>query len=308
MYSWWLYRALNVFNDSPLKRHPVYKHERRHLMAQTNVFDRGIRAAVIVGSTLMFMLALWASDSLNPTILCLLPFCWFGPMVVVLPLMPLWVLPISIVVAPVVAQNRVRHTWDLLRITAVDPRDLLLALTRASVERLRGLLMWLLMALIPLGMIVGTGFAEAVLFKLEDRAISTDGLTPLFLGAVLWLFGVIVIIVDRVQQLLMMCVGALAGGTFAGRSMRSAMLSGAVWALALWVAEIGTTALVVIVTPGLRVDKSFDIALSVLIGPLPSYLVALPVEWALLAMLLTLLAREAAIRLLWQSALRAARV
>lgn len=307
MYSWWLYRALNVFNDSPLKRHPVYKHERRHLMAQTNLFDRGIRAAVVVGSTLMFMLGLWVSGSLNPTILCLLPFCWFGPMVVVLPLMPLWVLPISIVVAPVVAQNRLRNTWDLLRVTAVTPGDLLLALTRASIERLHGLLLWLLMALIPLSMIVGTAFAEIALETLNEHGISSDAdSTPVLVGASLWLLGAILIIVDRIQQLVMMSVGALAGGTAAGRSMRSAMLSGAVWALSLWVAEIGITTLVVLVTPGLRADQSGDIVLSVLVGPLPSYLVALPIEWAVAAIGLTLLIREGVIRLLWHGALRAA--
>ena len=107
------------------------------------------------------------------------------------------------------------------------------------------------------------------------------------------------IIIDRLQQLMMMSLGALASGTAAGRSVRSAVWAGALTALGLWLVELLITAVLMVALPGARGERVYDILISLFAGPMPGYLLALPVGWSLLAMVLTLVLREVIMRALW---------
>ncbi len=301
MLSWRLFRVLNVFNLHPIRRHPVYRRERRHLRAHSPLLTGGLSWLVVLLSVGVLAFGAWGTRGFDPALICVLPLCWFAPLLVILPAVPVWILPLSMGLAPAVALNRGRGRWTLVCVTPQDRDEVLMALARAALERLRSLLVWMLAALLLPSWLIGTAFAEALLrYNAQHDVLGTqDRVTLAAVGVLLWAFGALVMYADRLQQVIVMGTGAFLGGALAGRSVRAAVLYGALAAWGLWTIEIGIGGGVVLLLPGSPQDKALAVVITLVAGPVPGYMVALPLAWALLAVALTLLLREAILRGLW---------
>lgn len=312
MLSWRLFRALNIYTWPPARLRRIYHLQRYHVMTRGTRLDRGAGIAAVVGVVIVFLFGVWTTQGFDTSLICLLPVCVFGAFLVLLPAMPVWILPLSVTLAPAVAAHRQRGTWDLLRITPLESATLLCGIARAALERLRPLLNGLLVALATLGIVFGIVFVQALLPPLNDLLNEPEQTTLAGIGALLWFAGGMLLFVDRVQQLLLIGIGALAGGTWGSRAessqpVRAATLAGALLALVLWLVEILANAALIWLLPGVPQAKRADILISLFAGPLPGYFVALPVDWALLAIAIMLLLREIALRVVWSVALYAAR-
>ena len=112
---------------------------------------------------------------------------------------------------------------------------------------------------------------------------------------------------DRAQQFAVMALAAL-GVSATARGSRSALPSGVAAAFLIWLIDLSLAALVVTFGPPGGVGSAGIRSMALIaLGPLGAYLLEWSLTRALLAALLTLLAREAAAQALWRATLRAAR-
>ncbi len=173
-----------------------------------------------------------ATISLTSVLCCLFPLFVLSPSLV------LWVLPLSLALAPSVVRERERRTWDTLRATPLSLESILLSKAAGILSWLRGPLRngqaVIVLAAISTGLILLIRLREGV-------GTIQDGLPPLGLGVVaLWvvaLLGAALFMADRAPQYGLMAVAALAVSVVAA-SERSAPVSAAVAVFGVWLVDI----------------------------------------------------------------------
>lgn len=225
------------------------------------------------------------------------------PLVIMLPSPLLWILPLSLSLAPLVVRERECGTWDLLRVTPYSTEYLLLAKMAGALWWMAGMINRLRSVILVYGLIVGgitlffgTGIQE---FSPPDR-LREWALVYVPVGMIIFLF-------DRMQLFAVMVVAALAAGA-SSSSVRSALvrtLSAVFGALVLDMALVWLV-LIVAVQPSLEYPLLSIIAL-ISFGPPLVYRAELALIPALLAIFGTFAVRAVVFRLLWRYTVSAAR-
>lgn len=312
--SWRLYRTLNIFRRHVITRHPVFRREQwysraRHYRFGT-WFNRGIGCLLTVSCGIYFAAAVPGSES-GLNVLCA-PLCCIGPVALIVIVMPLWTLPLSFALSPIVIRERTRGTWDLLRITLLGIDGVIVAKVRSALETIRPLLRYFMLGTIIVGLIVGAMFAALIMaytgllegiFDTYSRYGDDRPSTLILLGTglVLGTLGMALYIADRVQQFVCMGIAALAAGTSVGRDRRGAVLYGIGTALGVWMVEVLFATLLFLLLATERELVTSGIAFILVAGPMPGYMMLALAPWRMLiALIVTFTAREVALRWLWQ--------
>ncbi len=309
-FSWDLYRALNIYRRHSITRHPAYTH---HVARRStrgirfrSCLNWGVGGLVIMG---VFLFVALAGDSAS----CVTPLCCLLPIALAVMFLPLWTVPLSLALAPVIVHERTRGTWDLLRVTLLDLDTLIIAKARSALKGMRPLLNYLLVALLLMGLAVGLVFAAMILLWTEDfdpfgsGSSSDSGLPLLIAGIAIGAVGLILFLADRVQQILCMGIAALAAGTSARKDARGAVLFGIGTALGVWVAEYVVALLIMFLLMTEPEIISISIWTVLFMGPMPGFLVLAASPWRMLiAFGMMFSAREYALRGLWRWVLNAA--
>lgn len=301
MYSLRLLNALNILRrrHHPLAQHPVYlRDETSRLIRERRKRRRNrIMAAIVIPLGLLG----WrqATGALDPAQMlgCV------GPILVMYTFMVLWTLPLGATISPALAEERTRGTWDLVRITPLEDTPLLLAKMRTRTHELADYFGGMLLMLILFAGVIGLWFAAAVLIAFGVAYEPQTRVLVVMCASV----GGLIFFMDRLQQLLMMGVGAMTGGAL-NQSSRAASALGFLVALLLWVAEIVWTVGVLLITDVPEHGYLEEgILLAFTLGPMPAFVINFPLLWLVLLIVSTFVLREVVIRVLWRWALRAMR-
>ena len=225
--------------------------------------------------------------------------------VLLIPSLLVWAVPLGVVLAPVVVGDRERGTWDMLRVTPLSTETILLSKARGALWRLHYGFSALRMTLILASVIPGV--ASLGLIEHTNRSVGDVPSTLVCGGAmVIIVVGAALFLIDRAQQFVFMILAALAVSASAGSS-RMALPGATVAALAAVFAEIGAGIVLLAVLPGSAgVSVQTWFAVLIMFGPMANALANLPFVSAMVGVTLILVGRETAVRLLWRWAVHAA--
>lgn len=307
--SWRLYRVLNIFSGHPITRYAAYWHAQRRmpsgLVYEPGPWFNSVITMVLITSSCGAMMAIinHAPTLFMTPLICLGPFS----ILVLFPL--LWVPAFSYSLVARIIRERTQGTWDLMRLTPLDDETLHLIQFRRVCASNMMLLVYLRIALVLAGAMTGLGFVDIVLFSPEVWNVGLGGyvLNPsipeqliLPLVLVLGMVGLVLFLVDRVQQFLYMLVVGLAAGTWLKMRPHLAALFGAVSAGGAWLAEaIGALFLMqLLVTDPDTLILGFWVIM--LAGPVPGFMLLALSPWRMVvAVCVVFAAREIALRVCW---------
>lgn len=233
----------------------------------------------------------------------LLVFIVNNLLVLSLPLMLAWALLIGLTLSPVVAEERQRGTWLILR-TLPFALDTLL-LSKAS-----GALWWIREVLRAmtglLGLIaVGIGVVSMIVTPtVGDTSGASDML--LCIGAfTIPVISAALYLAERAQHFALTAAGVLAVSTSA-RTMRTAITGGTTLSVTLWLLDGSLAAAVILLHEPANMATPDPWLVLLSLGPVVGYMTTLPLLDAGLFVLLTLVLREIAIYAIWRWTLRRA--
>lgn len=310
--SWDLLRALFPWNDRPTRLPMIAARETFRAVALPGHPNRLKKIfpplLAVAGALYLVALVIWRTTNV--------PFCLNGlvlavPLIVLVPSLLLWALPLALALAPPVAREREARTWDVLRTTPFTTEEILLSKAQGALTSLRRALrpIWHAQLHILAALLIGAGAT----LLLSSGLLVTDEVgmltrqTPLCLGAPLVVAVTLAAyLLDRVQQFVLMAVAALVAST-AASSVRAATSAAIGAVLVAWGVEVAVGALWLLAQPSAEVrDLALGLLASALLGPPIGYLMELPPGMVALAMLGTLGLRALALRLLWRQAIRQA--
>ena len=311
--SWDVLRALFPWQETPPARLPLARREKIRSQALVRIADRVHRvpSGVWVLVVVLYVVAMVYSRSaqaplcLNALLLLLAPLALFVPSLLV------WALPLGLTLAPIVAREREGGTWEVLRATPYSTEEILLTKAHGALRSLRDRLWWLwyvqVQGLIA-SLLIGSGIALVVgALGISGREWDSSTQNVLCLAIIaLVLIVAAGYLFDRVQQLVLMIVAALAAST-GSSSVREAMTAAVSASLLAWGVDVMVGVAVLAMQPVDEVrDVGFSLITMILLGPYAGYMLELNPFVILAAALLTFLARSIAIRRLWTVALRGA--
>lgn len=224
-------------------------------------------------------------------------------LVLLLPLLAAWAMILGLTLGPVVAGERQRGTWVLLRVTP-------LALAQVMLSRAGGALWWLrdLIRALTGGMLltaIGIGMVTLSLTPTGGDNLVRSSLPGSLLCAGVFVapvMGAVIYALERAQHFALMVAGALAVSA-STRTVRGSLTGATAVTLSIWLLDVALAGGVIVVQPGYKTLAAGEWLALVTLGPLVGYLTALPLARALLLAGITLLLREVAIRVLWRVAL-----
>lgn len=311
--SWDVLRGLFPWQELPASRLPLARREKVRSPALTrfSALVPRIPGAVwllVVGLYVGAVLYSRSSEApvcLSALLLLLAPLAMFAPSLL------MWALPLGLTLAPIIAREREGGTLEVLRATPYSTEEILLAKAQGALKALRDRLWWLwyvqVQGLIA-SLLIGSGIAlvsGALDVSRQQWGTSTQNLLCVATtGLVLAVAGGYLF--DRVQQLILMIVAALAAST-PSSSVREAATAAVTASLLAWGADIMVGVGVLAIQPVGEVhDVGFSLVTMIVLGPYAGYLLELNPGVILAAALLTYLARSIAIRQLWGVAVRGA--
>lgn len=313
--TWDVMRRLFPWQDFPSARLPIARHEKVGSLALVRIADFVDRIPplawiVIVG----FYLAVVVHSRSSQAPFCLNGLLLLAPLVLFAPSLLVWALLLGLTLAPIIAREREDGTWEVLRTVPYSTEELLLAKAQGALASLRDLLRrawWLwyvqIQGLIAI-LIIGSGIALVSgipgVSGREQGSLTQNLLCAGALGLVLALIAGYLF--DRVQQLTLMIVAALAAST-GSSSVREAATAAVTASLLAWGIDVMVGVAVLAVQPVGEVrDVGFSLAAMIVLGPVAGYLIELSPLVILPMALATYLARSIAIRQLWGVAVRGA--
>jgi hypothetical protein len=306
MQSWQLFKHLTPFRASEIEFSPIFQRERQRspaiwmLSLPPRLAQVSLPAALLIGIAyvvgLLFVPVPLATYCLSA--LAVWP-------ILALPSLGLWALPLGLTLAPVVVRERVAGTWNTLRLTPLDTETILLGKARAALLRIRPLLIVFRAVLVGVSLIA----AMVSLNLIEHITHTYPSLPPLNacgVGTLVMLLTAFVFLIDRAQQFVLMAIAALAVSA-SSASERLTLPGANAAALLVWMADVGAVFVVFSLHPGgAAVSMSESLPLLVMLGPVAGYTGYLSPGFSVLFVIMTLLVRETAIRLLWRWTITAA--
>lgn len=230
----------------------------------------------------------WGEWFLTAAVLLVFVLMLFGPSLV------LWIMPLGMALGPGITRERTQLTWDLLRITTLELDDILLG-------KLTGALWWwrdALRSVQTVAIVGGIGVSAANFVGRWEPATDPTLLAQVTVMSWIILSGVC-FVCDRLQQMVLMSVAALAVSASV-QSVRRGMIAAVMAAGTVWLAEIGLAVVIILLHPGQQATSWLIPAAGLIaLGPTGGYLAELPADLLLLAMVGTLITREAALRGVW---------
>lgn len=309
--AWDLIRALFPWSDQPAQIAPAIasREGTRAVMrlGSANLLNR-LPSPLLVGGVLLYIAALVVSRSPQA------PICFNGlllviPLLLLLPSLLLWALPLGLTLAPLVAREREGRTWEVLRAAPYTTEEILLAKTQGALVGLRNGLhrVWHVQLQVLAALLAGGG---AMLLLTGDLLPSQDGTSSggqnvlcLAALALVALTGAAYVL-DRTQQFVLMTVTALAVSA-ATRSVRTASTATLAAVFGMWGADMLVgTGLLLALPHGEVADAGFSLVVMALLGPLPAYLLELPPFMIATAVTFTLIVRGFLARRLWALAVQ----
>jgi hypothetical protein len=222
-----------------------------------------------------------------------------GPLVLLLTLLPfVGVIIISLNIAPIVAQERERGTWELLRLLPFNIDTLLLC-------RVAGRLWWLrdsMRALFGLLVVI------AMFLGCSNTLLNPDAWpnpTICWITALIAALSMVLILMDRIQQFVLVVVTALAAGSSC-TSVRAALSVSGAAAFVIWTTEMLIVSLIIGHTEINTYAFIEQMLLASLLGPVASYVATIPSSQSLIYAVMTLSVREIVVYVLWRYTVHAA--
>jgi hypothetical protein len=307
MQSWQLFKHLIPFRESEVEFTPVFLRERQRSFRWWTVTlpPRAVRislpAAVLV--VVVYVLALVMVP------MSLVTYCLTGLVVwplIALPSLGLWALPLGLTLAPVVVRERIAGTWHTLRLTPLDTETILLSKARAALVRIKPWLIIFRAVLIGVSLVAAMVSLNLIEYITHSYP-SLPVLNACGVGTLVMVITALVFLIDRAQQFVLMAVAALAVSASSG-SERLTLPGANAAALLVWMADLGVSIVVFSLHPGgVAISLRGSLPLLVMLGPVAGYAGYLPPGWAVLSVIMTLIIRELAVRLLWRWTVNAAR-
>ncbi len=311
--SWDVLRGLFPWQEPPASRLPLARREKVGSLALARISAivpriPGVVWVLVVGlyvGAVLYSRSTQAPVCLSAPLLLLAPLALFAPSLLV------WALPLGLTLAPIIAREREGGTLEVLRATPYSTEEILLAKAQGALRSLRDRLWWLwyvqVQGLIA-SLLIGSGIAlvsGALRVSSQEWGSSTQNLLCVgTIGLVLAVAGGYLF--DRVQQLVLMIVAALAAST-PSSSVREAATAAVTASLLAWGMDIMVGVGVLAIQPVGEVrDVGFSLVTMIVLGPFAGYLLELNPGVILAAVLVTFLARSIAIRQLWGVAVRGA--
>lgn len=293
MFSWTLFRRLTNYwaaIENPLFAREIQRVPLWQRYAARAAQSSGLSVTLIGMLCYLSMLVAFYAE----TVLVL-----FAPLVVV------WVLLLSLTMAPVVVREREQQTWHTLRTTPMEIDNIILGKAAGALWWLRHLMRGL-MGLSLIGAI-GVGIGSLIFISFEDEALSGLPISLICgLTLALPLVSSALFLIDRGQQMILAALCALAVSA-QSRTIRLAAPLAVFTALLATFLDAAIGLLVITQLEQLTTPLHEIGLLLLLFGPAVIYLAELPFWIALGVALLTLLSREGLIWVAWRLTLRAAR-
>jgi hypothetical protein len=235
---------------------------------------------------------------------------WFLTLAVVLvvagmifgPSLVLWTLPLALALGPAIVREREDRTWDLLRTTPLDLNVLLLGKIQGGLWWLRDAIRSLTTIILLAGLIV-----TVLVMAANNTLFRSDCETACQFMLWGWMpLGLVLFVVDRMQQFALMITVALASSA-ATRTTRTGLVVGTLATFGVWLAEIVLGLLVLLIYPGQTISYwTLPVTAMIALGPVGGYLFEMPLSVLVLAMVSTLLLREMVFRWMWHFTICAA--
>lgn len=313
MGSWTLLRTFIAWETLPTTQSPIFKREsdQSPLWQSRRLSFPRVPALLLITASVALVLAVQLIDVPLVSRCANAGLMVIGPPLLLLPSLVLWVVPLGVVFAPIIVRERHSGNWEILRATPFSVEELLLNKAGGALWRLRRLLVSLggLQAQILAAVLLSLGliqFLDALNNLPEERFGAIDR-SVLCIGGVV-LLGVIagLFLLDRLQQLIVMIVAALALSTSSG-STQMALTRAVAATFLTWVVDVAVAVLALILQPAGQVqDFVYSTAAIVMLGPIAGYVIELPLVDVALLILATFTVREIAVRGLWRIAVRGA--
>lgn len=288
MSSWRLFRYLTSFWQ--LIDNPVFMRETERPPLWHTVYSRLSHAT---GVSLMFGgLACYLST--------LLVFYVNNLLVLLLPIVLLWVLLLSLTLAPVIVSEREHQTWDVLRVTPLPNEMMVLGKATGALWWMSDLV-HIMMGLLVL-LAVAIGLVSLILTPTTPAGYPTGVPSELLCTATMIVppMTATLFILDRAQQFVLTAISSLAASA-ASRTMRAALASSFGAVLVVWMADFGVALTVISILPGRIAETGrSDLLALMTLGPTIGYLGTFSLGKAVLFLVLTLAGREVVIRRLWR--------
>ncbi len=227
-------------------------------------------------------------------------------LVLFVPVHVAWTMILGLTLGPVVAGERQRGTWVLVRVTPLPLAELVLGRMGGALWWLRDLIRALTGGLLLVA--VGIGMVTLVVTPTGGDNLTASPLpgSVLCLGAfVVPVISAAIYIVERAQHFVLMVTAALTVSA-STRTVRSALTGATTATLSIWLLDVAIAGGVIVAQPDYRMLAAGEWLALLTLGPLVGYLAALPLERALLLAGATLLIREVMIRALWRVVLHRA--
>lgn len=314
MGSWTLFRTFFAWKTTPTTQSPIFKRESNQPLiwqSRWTLTHPPIPVSLIIFALVVAVITAQLIDVPLVTRCANLLLMLAGPLVLLLPSLVLWVIPLGLVFARVIVRERSAGNWELLRTTPFNTEELLLQKAGGALWRLRGLLSSLgnLQAQVLAAILLSLGMIEFLdtMNTLPESRFGGMDRSVLCIGGLFVLLGIAgLFLLDRLQQLILMIVTALAMSA-STRSMHMALTRTIAATFLVWLADVGAAVLALLAQPAGQVqDFGYSIAATVMMGPMAGYLIALPPLSLIVLVLATFVIREFAVHGLWRFALHGA--
>lgn len=219
----------------------------------------------------------------------------------------LLVVATGLALAPIVADERVKRSWETLMAAPLSPVELLLGKVGGALWWLRGLFR----GISALLFMVSLGVAFISLALIPTRLPWADEV-PIFVlcfgVAILPIVGFTAFVIDRIQQFLLV-ISAVVAVSASAPSLRAAFFSAIPAGLIVWLSEVILAGTLLAVQGGrTTIFAETNLLTLITLGPVVNFIMEFELAEMLLWTGCTFLGREIAIYGLWRWAERQARV
>lgn len=287
MNSWRLFTFALVFWEA--YENPIFLREAAHEPAWYKVAQRigripSLSLAIVAGSFLLWFAVLL-----------------FFRNILVFLLLPLFlhIIATGITLAPLVVDERVKHSWETLLVAPFTPMELLLGKVSGALWWLRHML--LAMSVLLFLVAIGIGFISLALTPTSLPGTDEVPIFVLCLGvAVLPVVGATAFVIDRIQQFLLVVSAVVAAGSSA-TSLRTAFFSAISVSMIVWIVEILFAGMILTFQPGRTTMIAETNLLSLItLGPVVNFIITFNLAQTVFWTCCTFVGREIAIRCLWR--------